>query len=43
VRVADRIIVLEKGKIIEEGTFNELLAHKGEFYNLYKLQFRGEE
>ncbi len=40
VRAADRIIVLDKGKIIEEGTFNELLASKGEFYNLYKLQFR---
>jgi len=43
VRAADRIIVLDKGKIIEEGTFNELLARKGEFYSLYKLQFRHEE
>ncbi len=40
VRAADRIIVLDAGKIIEEGTFDELLAHKGEFYDLYKLQFR---
>lgn len=43
VRAADRIIVLDKGKIIEEGTFNELLAEKGEFYNLYQLQFRHED
>ncbi|MHA2037135.1 MAG: ABC transporter ATP-binding protein [Promethearchaeota archaeon] len=43
VRAADRIIVLDKGKIIEEGTFDELLAQKGEFYSLYKLQFRHEE
>jgi ATP-binding cassette subfamily B protein len=43
VRAADRIIVLDKGKIIEEGTFDELLSQKGEFYNLYKLQFRHEE
>ncbi|MHA2125108.1 MAG: ABC transporter ATP-binding protein [Promethearchaeota archaeon] len=43
VRAADRIIVLDKGKIIEEGTFDELLAQHGEFYNLYKLQFRHEE
>ena len=43
VRAADRIIVLHAGKIIEEGTFNELLAQKGEFYNLYRLQFRHEE
>jgi len=43
VRAADRIIVLHSGKIIEEGTFDELLAQKGEFYNLYRLQFRHEE
>jgi ATP-binding cassette subfamily B protein len=43
VRAADRIIVLDKGKIIEEGTFDQLLAQKGEFYTLYKLQFRHEE
>ncbi len=43
VRAADRIIVIDKGKIIEEGTFDELLALKGEFYTLYKLQFRHEE
>jgi len=42
VRAADRIIVLHAGKIIEEGTFDELLAQKGEFYELYKLQFRHE-
>ena len=42
VRAADRIIVLDAGKIIEEGTFEELLAQKGEFYKLYKLQFRHE-
>ena len=42
VRAADRIIVLDAGKIIEEGTFDELLALKGEFYTLYKLQFRQE-
>ncbi len=43
VRTADRIIVLDKGKIIEEGTFDELLTQRGEFYNLYTLQFRHEE
>jgi ATP-binding cassette subfamily B protein len=43
VRAADRIIVLDNGKIIEEGTFDELLAQKGEFYNLHQLQFRHEE
>jgi ATP-binding cassette subfamily B protein len=43
VRAADRIIVLHAGKIIEEGTFDDLLTQKGEFYTLYKLQFRHEE
>jgi len=43
VRAADRIIVLHAGKIIEKGTFDELLTQKGEFYNFYRLQFRHEE
>lgn len=34
----DRIIFLEKGKIIEEGNFNELLRKRGEFYSLWKKQ-----
>ncbi|MHA2252577.1 MAG: ABC transporter ATP-binding protein [Candidatus Kariarchaeaceae archaeon] len=39
VREANRIIVLEKGKIIEEGNFEELINKKKHFYELYKLQF----
>ncbi len=35
---ADKIIVLHKGKIREEGTHQELLAKEGLYYNLYKLQ-----
>jgi ATP-binding cassette, subfamily B, bacterial len=35
---ADRLIVLEEGKIIEEGTHNELIGKKGAFYNLMHLQ-----
>jgi len=34
----DRIIVLEEGKIIEEGTFQRLMTRKGRFYKLYKMQ-----
>ena len=41
VRKADRIIVLNNGQIKEEGTLNELIKLKGRFYNLYKLQFNG--
>ncbi len=34
----DRIIVLDKGKIVEQGTPNELLKNKGEFKKLWNLQ-----
>ncbi|MEA2070256.1 MAG: ABC transporter ATP-binding protein [Asgard group archaeon] len=43
VRNADRIIVIEDGEIIEEGTNEELLAKKGEYYRLYQLQFKEQE
>ena len=36
---ADRIIVLENGKIIESGTHTELLDKKGIYKNLYDIQF----
>ena len=35
VRNADKIIVLEKGEIMEEGTHDELLKLKGRYYELY--------
>ncbi len=35
VRNADKIIVLEKGEILEEGTHDELLALKGRYFELY--------
>lgn len=35
---ADQIIVLDKGRIVERGTHQELLNKKGYYYNLYKLQ-----
>ncbi|EPH45314.1 hypothetical protein STRAU_1579 [Streptomyces aurantiacus JA 4570] len=38
VRLADRIIVLESGRIVEEGDFDSLLAAGGLFAELYKLQ-----
>jgi len=39
---ADRILVLDQGKVIEEGTHQELLAQKGTYFNLYELQFDQE-
>ncbi|MCR5271785.1 MAG: ABC transporter ATP-binding protein/permease [Lachnospiraceae bacterium] len=38
IRHADRIIVISKGQIIESGSHDELLLHKGAYYELYKLQ-----
>lgn len=36
---ADKIIVLRKGEIIEEGSHQELLKQKGQYYKLYQLQY----
>ncbi len=43
VRKADRIIVLGKGEIIEEGPFNELIRAQGAFAALYQSQFGLDE
>lgn len=40
VQHADRILVLDKGRIIEQGNHQELLAQKGAYRTLYDLQFR---
>jgi subfamily B ATP-binding cassette protein MsbA len=38
VRLADRIVVLDGGRLVEEGTLEELLACDGRFARLYRLQ-----
>ena len=39
IRRAHRILVLDKGRVAESGTHDELMEKKGFYYNLYKLQY----
>ena len=39
IRNAQRILVLGKGSLLEEGTHQELIDREGIYYNLYKLQY----
>ena len=41
--VADLILVMDRGKIVERGTHNELLGLNGLYAQLYETQFRGEK
>jgi ATP-binding cassette subfamily B protein len=40
VKAADRIVVMDKGRIIEEGNHNSLLEHSGHYAMLYNTYFR---
>ena len=40
---ADNIIVLAHGEILEQGTHQELLRHRGRYYQLYTLQFNKQQ
>ena len=39
IRKADRIFVIDQGKILEEGNHGELMKKKGAYYQLYQSQF----
>jgi ATP-binding cassette subfamily B protein len=34
------VVVLEHGRIIEQGTHDELMAREGAYYGLYSMQWR---
>ena len=42
VRFADRILVLEEGQIVEEGTHTDLLQRNGRYAHLYNLQMNAD-
>lgn len=37
-KLADKIILLENGELVEEGSFEDLIKLKKEFYSMYKIQ-----
>ncbi|MFH1830031.1 MAG: ABC transporter transmembrane domain-containing protein [Pseudomonadota bacterium] len=41
IKMADNILVLEEGRFVEEGQFEDLLERKGAFYRFYWRQFGG--
>lgn len=43
VQKADRIVVLDQGKIVETGTHEALLQQGGRYADLYRIQFAGQE
>ncbi len=43
VQRADTILVMHKGQLREQGTHQQLLAHRGLFWKLYQLQYQDQE
>jgi ABC-type multidrug transport system fused ATPase/permease subunit len=43
VRNADKIVVMEAGRVVDEGTHESLLGKPGPYRNLYTLQMHGQE
>ncbi len=43
IRHVDRIIVLHQGRVVEDGSHEELLARRGYYYRLYQLQFAEQQ
>ena len=41
IRDSDLIVVMDRGRIVEEGTHNELFEKKGKYYELYMTQYVG--
>jgi len=42
-RKADRLVVMDRGQVVEEGRHAELMARQGHYYRLYQAQQRQAE
>ncbi|NLU41090.1 MAG: ABC transporter ATP-binding protein [Firmicutes bacterium] len=42
IREADRIVVVENGTIVEQGTHDQLIKARGQYYHLYTMQYARE-
>jgi ATP-binding cassette subfamily B protein len=40
IRDANKVVVIDNGQIVEQGSHKELLEKKGFYYNLYQAQFK---
>ncbi|HUX08282.1 MAG TPA: ABC transporter ATP-binding protein [Acidobacteriota bacterium] len=43
IKEVDKILVMHRGRLVEEGSHEELLAKRGIYYKLYQLQYREQE
>ena len=43
IRDADKIVVMDQGRVVEIGSHEELLAKQGKYYELYMTQFAGNK
>jgi ATP-binding cassette subfamily B multidrug efflux pump len=42
IREADKVVVMHEGRVVEQGTHDELMASRGYYYALYAMQWRTE-